>query len=276
MAKIESVETSGKKAKTSKKSAARPDTAASTIPSEKKSVSQKKATLDSSAGKATLPVEDGGKKRKQKLVSDTLASEEGESLVRKKMKKEIKSSEPLRKENPKATAEASPVSSQPKKAEKPSLSSGKEDKAIKSSKDKKPAKPSAQSKQPQQITAKPENKTKKRKASPAPAPDTSSDDEDESEEKEEGLEQPSADESDEPGSSSEESVHLHGFSTDDDDSSDDEEGMNDDPLPIDLGKLPTIAKDDAIVKRKLEKAKRKPVRSPSLYLVYESRRLVLS
>ena len=49
------------------------------------------------------------------------------------------------------------------------------------------------------------------------------------------------------------------FESDDDDSSDEE--IADDIPGIDIGKLPTIAKDDATVKRKLEKAKRKPVRS---------------
>ncbi|KAI0833663.1 hypothetical protein BC628DRAFT_1414410 [Trametes gibbosa] len=47
-----------------------------------------------------------------------------------------------------------------------------------------------------------------------------------------------------------------GFSSDDDDSSDEE--MDDDIPGIDIGKLPTVAKDDETVKRKLEKAKRKP------------------
>ncbi|KAF9466496.1 hypothetical protein BDZ94DRAFT_1319381 [Collybia nuda] len=55
-----------------------------------------------------------------------------------------------------------------------------------------------------------------------------------------------------------EGVHLHGFSTDDDDSSDEEDGMDIEPSTFDVGKLPTIAKDDATVKRKLDKAKRQP------------------
>ncbi|KAI0783625.1 hypothetical protein C8Q75DRAFT_725508 [Abortiporus biennis] len=42
-----------------------------------------------------------------------------------------------------------------------------------------------------------------------------------------------------------------------------------DDTPVDLGKLPTIAKDDATVKRKLEKAKRKP--SGDLGVVYLGR-----
>ena len=59
----------------------------------------------------------------------------------------------------------------------------------------------------------------------------------------------------------EEEVQFFGFSTDDDDSSDEE--MDGEPEGLDVAKLPTIAKDDAIVKRKLEKAKRKPVRALS-------------
>ena len=75
------------------------------------------------------------------------------------------------------------------------------------------------------------------------------------------------------GSEDEESVHLFDFSTDEDDSSD-EDAMDDDEEPgIDIKKLPTVAKDDAVVKKKLDKAKRKPVRSfvlcPYLQLTYE-------
>ncbi|KAF8072063.1 hypothetical protein FPV67DRAFT_1483737 [Lyophyllum atratum] len=55
----------------------------------------------------------------------------------------------------------------------------------------------------------------------------------------------------------EEDLHLHGFSTDDD-SSDEEDAMDHEPSAFDISKLPTIAKDDATVKRKLEKAKRQP------------------
>jgi len=55
------------------------------------------------------------------------------------------------------------------------------------------------------------------------------------------------------GDSSEEEL-LHGLSSDDQDSSDEEAN-----LPgIDISKLPTIAKDDKVVKQKLEKAKRQP------------------
>jgi len=47
----------------------------------------------------------------------------------------------------------------------------------------------------------------------------------------------------------------------DDDSSDEESDAGDVLTEFDMGKLPTIAKDDDIVKRKLEKAKRQPVRN---------------
>lgn len=60
--------------------------------------------------------------------------------------------------------------------------------------------------------------------------------------------------------SGENDAHLHGFSTDDDDSSDEEDIAEDEPSAFDVAKLPTIAKDDATVKRKLEKAKKNPVR----------------
>ena len=62
--------------------------------------------------------------------------------------------------------------------------------------------------------------------------------------------------------------HMHGFSTDDDDSSDEEvtsEGG------VDIAKLPTVAKDDATVQKKLERAQRQPVRpSPTSTRVHSS------
>ncbi|KZT73049.1 hypothetical protein DAEQUDRAFT_704041 [Daedalea quercina L-15889] len=84
---------------------------------------------------------------------------------------------------------------------------------------------------------------KKRRQSPEPEPEPSaSDDDEESTTK-------NAEDADEEG-------HLYGFSTDDADSSDEEIG--EEWGGIDVGKLPTIAKDDAVVKKKLEKAKRHP------------------
>ena len=65
-----------------------------------------------------------------------------------------------------------------------------------------------------------------------------------------------------------EGSHLHGFSTDDDDSSDEEDAMDDGPSEFDVSKLPTIAKDDATVKHKLDKAKRQPVRLLFLLIIH--------
>lgn len=53
----------------------------------------------------------------------------------------------------------------------------------------------------------------------------------------------------------EEEAMLHGLSTDDDDSSDEEV----DGPPLDISKLPTIAKDDATLSKRLEKAKKQSV-----------------
>ncbi len=71
-------------------------------------------------------------------------------------------------------------------------------------------------------------------------------------------EEDEAKEPQEEDSPSEENVHLYGFSTDEDSSDDDLDVDEGDVL--DVGSLPTVARDDATVKRKLEKAKRKPVR----------------
>lgn len=85
------------------------------------------------------------------------------------------------------------------------------------------------------------SRSKKSKKAPSPEPEPAADDV-------------------ESDASDEKNGHLHGFSTDDDDSSDEEDAMNDEPSAFDVSKLPTIAKDDATVKRKLEKAKNNPVR----------------
>jgi nucleolar protein 15 len=76
--------------------------------------------------------------------------------------------------------------------------------------------------------------------------------------------EPSVSKEDEPevpqeeDSPDEENVHLYGFSTDED-SSDDDLDVDDEAV-VDVGSLHTIARDDETVKRKLERAKRKPVR----------------
>ena len=59
-----------------------------------------------------------------------------------------------------------------------------------------------------------------------------------------------------------EDEYLHGFTSEDDDSSDEEDVVDDTPGPqLGVLKLPTIAKDDATVRRRLELAKRQPVKA---------------
>ncbi|KZT53263.1 hypothetical protein CALCODRAFT_440369 [Calocera cornea HHB12733] len=85
-------------------------------------------------------------------------------------------------------------------------------------------------------------KPKPTKKAPAPAPAPAPEDTvEEDEVAEEGDE---AEEDDDV---------LHGFSSGSDSSDEDDDV---DTAPIDIGKLPTIAKDDATIKRKLEKAKK--------------------
>jgi len=67
-----------------------------------------------------------------------------------------------------------------------------------------------------------------------------------------------------------EDVHLHGFSSDED-SSDEESDLGGE-LQLDFAKLPTVSKDDETVKRKLEKAKRQPVRLFSMFLFFSKNR----
>ena len=106
---------------------------------------------------------------------------------------------------------------------------------------------------------------KKQKAVPEPVEAESEESEEEwvgfghaSEESEEGEESEGEDEDEgrEEGSDDPSEELLHGLSSDDGQDSSDEEVE----FPaIDVSKLPTIAKDDKIVKQKLEKAKRQPV-----------------
>ncbi|KAH9847514.1 hypothetical protein C2E23DRAFT_787356 [Lenzites betulinus] len=90
---------------------------------------------------------------------------------------------------------------------------------------------------PQKASKKAKGKAQPKAPSPQPE-ESAQEDNDAEEEEEEGENE------------------YFGFSSDDDDSSDEE--MAEDIPGIDIGKLPTVAKDDETVKRKLEKAKRKP------------------
>src|SRR5882762_9766715 len=64
----------------------------------------------------------------------------------------------------------------------------------------------------------------------------------------------------EPNAATSDDEYIYGFTSDDDDSSDEDDAIGDMPEPgIGLLKLPTVPKDDATVKRRLELAKRQPV-----------------
>ncbi|KAJ4490378.1 hypothetical protein J3R30DRAFT_3421226 [Lentinula aciculospora] len=99
-------------------------------------------------------------------------------------------------------------------------------------------------------TSKPSKATKKSKTQPQlQLAQYSEDSEDDGENKaDEDVQSGEEDEEEE------EEEDLHGLSTDEDDSSDEEI----DGFSIDITKLPTVAKDDATVYRKLEKAKKQP------------------
>jgi nucleolar protein 15 len=59
-----------------------------------------------------------------------------------------------------------------------------------------------------------------------------------------------------------EDEYLHGFTSEDDDSSDEEDVIDDTPEPqLGVLKLVTVAKDDATIRRRLELAKRQPVKA---------------
>ncbi|CAE6377267.1 unnamed protein product [Rhizoctonia solani] len=71
--------------------------------------------------------------------------------------------------------------------------------------------------------------------------------------------EPESEEQSGEGEGDDEEAHIQGFSTDEDSSDDD--GDEAPELPgIDLAKLPTVAKDDATVKRRLDQARKETVR----------------
>ncbi|KAJ3904563.1 hypothetical protein F5879DRAFT_801375 [Lentinula edodes] len=98
--------------------------------------------------------------------------------------------------------------------------------------------------------SKPAKATKKLRVNPQLSSDPQiqySNSEGDAEEKDDEDEQSGEEEEEEEGM-------LHGFSTDEDDSSDEEI----DGPPVDITKLPTIAKDDETVQKRLERAKKQP------------------
>ncbi|KAF8915176.1 hypothetical protein CPB85DRAFT_1411460 [Mucidula mucida] len=67
-------------------------------------------------------------------------------------------------------------------------------------------------------------------------------------------------------------IPLHGLSSEDEDSSDDDDDdFQGDGPAVDVAKLPTIAKDDATVRRKLEKAKMKRTQQEERGVVFLGR-----
>ncbi|KAJ3510342.1 hypothetical protein NLJ89_g4732 [Agrocybe chaxingu] len=136
------------------------------------------------------------------------------------------------------------ISSKPESSSKPAkaLKRKKEDDNENSSSKEHP-KASKKAKKDEAPSKKPKKAAKGTAPTPEPKPSTSED--------EEGGDDDGAKESDEDSDDDQ----LHGFSTDED-SSDEDDAMDDEPTGLDVVKLPTVAKDDATVKMKLEKAKR--------------------
>ena len=93
---------------------------------------------------------------------------------------------------------------------------------------------------------------------PSPSPSLPSEPEPSRSEPEEGK--PEAPREEGVSGSEAEGVHLYGFSTDEEDSSGDDLDGVDEGADVDVGSLPTISRDDATVKRKLENAELQPVR----------------
>ena len=132
--------------------------------------------------------------------------------------------------------------------------------------DAKQAKSSVKHKEPstdKQTKSKSKPVEKKKKAptpSSSEAEDEGNDEDKEDENEKEGKEAEKDAEDEEEGD--EEEILLHGFSSESDSSDEDDDV---DTAPVDMGKLPTIAKDDATVKRRLEKAKKQAVSSVFLF-----------
>lgn len=210
---------------------------------EKKEKKGKEAVKESESAPAPAPVKAKGEKKKQvSIAEDSPAKAE-----------KAEAASPADKKKRKAAAVEEKAEESPEKSKKkrrgsvaaPSAEVVSEEvvkEAVKPKSSKK-SKPTPEESPVQPAPSKKEGKKTKAKAAPkAPSP-----------EPEESADEAEADEAEEEDGEKE----FYGFSSDDDDSSDEE--MADDIPGIDIGKLPTIAKDDETVKRKLEKAKRKPV-----------------
>ncbi|EIW57716.1 RNA-binding domain-containing protein [Trametes versicolor FP-101664 SS1] len=209
---------------------------------EKKEKKGKEAVKESESAPAPAPVKAKGEKKKQvSIAEDSPAKAE-----------KAEAASPADKKKRKAAAVEEKAEESPEKSKKkrrgsvaaPSAEVVSKEVVKEAAKPKfsKKSKPTPEESPVQPAPSKKEGKKTKAKAAPkAPSPEPA-----------ESADEAEADEAEEEDGEKE----FYGFSSDDDDSSDEE--MADDIPGIDIGKLPTIAKDDETVKRKLEKAKRKP------------------
>ncbi|KAL5486035.1 NOP15 [Sanghuangporus weigelae] len=222
----------------------------------------------------------GAEEEMQKKVKTFRGKEKEKSLG--KSQEKVKAADVGVKPKPKEKALVTARKAEAKEKDKGRKSDGKEKEAKKKATGKKGVTMGTLKKSPAT-----ESKTKRTKA-PTPSPESSdaeadsgeSDEEEDEDESavESGVESSDDDKSEgkqkEAGASSDkdeevsgeeeedanqdEQMHLRGFSSNESDSSDEED--EDDALnkaqPVNVGKLPTVAKDDATVKRKLDKAKR--------------------
>ncbi|KAI0636087.1 hypothetical protein C8Q77DRAFT_1052818 [Trametes polyzona] len=231
-----------KKAKATEETVA-PAAAEPSSSKAKKDKKGKSAAKDSEAAPAPTPAKAKADKKKQEPVAEPApVNKAGDAEDKKKRKSvavEDKTEESAEKSKKKRKSSAAAVS------EETTAKAPAKDTAKVPASESKAAKKGKSTPVVQEQPAQSQKDGKKSKAKPAPkapSPSPAEEDKDENEEGEEEVD--------------EEEKEFYGFSSDDDDSSDEE--MVDEIPGIDVGKLPTIAKDDETVKRRLEKAKRKP------------------
>ncbi|KAJ7274526.1 hypothetical protein B0H12DRAFT_403027 [Mycena haematopus] len=211
--------------------------------------SREKAKKDKESRKEEVQPVEGKKKRDDE--TDEASVKSGKKAKKDKESREEEVQPPVegkKKKHSKTAPDAGPVeqvSHDPAPSQTP-ITLGEEEPEVVAKRSKKSKKSKAESapepipvNDTEEVVAQPPKKSKRSKPIPVPEPEPMLADE-------------AAD------SDSDEDAPLHGFSTDDDDSSDDDGYMNVEVSAFDVAKLPTIAKDDATVKRKLENAKRQP------------------
>ncbi|KAI0787968.1 hypothetical protein C8Q74DRAFT_647087 [Fomes fomentarius] len=214
-------EATGKKRKRKSLASAEESLEAAENPKKKRESVVKAVLAKPQKEEAQQSAEPGEKKKKRKAA----AVEEKRDVSQEKTKKKRKDAAAETKEVASDASPAKAASADPKPTQK---------KANAARATKEPPSPAPA------LANKEAKKSKAKTAAPAPKP------------------APEPEESDEEPAEAQptDEQEFYGFSSDDDSS--DEEEVADDISGIDMSKLPTIAKDDAVVKKKLEKAKRKP------------------